>query len=434
MSTLEQIVNVQISRENSAVARQGFGILNILGVSKFSTNLAESFDDLTAVGLMFNTSAPEYIAASKIFAQNPVVSSLVISRRLTSDTAVVTVATITNSVVYTVTINGTAFTFTSDASATNLEIAAGLVAAINGGSEPVTATDNVDGTFDLVADVASTAYSLLTDTKMTVAYTTSQTIAQDIDDIIDENDTWYTIMETSKVLQTQKDVADKIETLKKFYIASSSDANIPGQSASTDVTTIAYYIKANAYARSAVLYHSTASTTHPEAGWLGTFLPLDPGSYTTEFKTISGIIADTFTGTQKTNLEAKYVSRYEEVASVSVTLGSKVGEGEWIDIIIFVDWLQSRMTEQIFGTLVSQPKVPYTDKGIGSIEADVRKILDEGILVGGIAETPAYTVTVPLEANVSAGDKSSRTLNNVKFTAKLAGAIHITNITGKVVP
>ena len=437
MSTLEQIVNVQISRENSAVARQGFGIMNIMGASKFSTNLVEVFDDLAAVGLLFNTSAPEYIAASKIFGQNPVVSSLIISRRLTSDTCIVTVATApsaTVSTLYTITINGTAFTYTAAAGETAIQAAAGLHAAINAGSEPVTSTDNLDGTLDLDADVALTPYSVLTDTKMTVAYTTSQTVAEDIDDIIDENNTWYALMETSKVLQTQKDVADKIETLKKFYIASSSDSNIPGTTVAADVTTIAWYIKANAYARSAVMYHSTASTTHPEAGWFGTFLPLDPGSYTTEFKTISGIIADTFTGTQKTNIEAKNVSRYEEVASVNVTLGSKDGEGEWIDIIIFVDWLQSRMTEQVFGTLVSQAKVPYTDKGLGSIEADVRKILDEGISVGGIAETPPYIVNVPLAANVSAGDKSSRTLNNLTFSAKLAGAIHIVNITGKVNP
>ncbi len=52
---------------------------------------------------------------------------------------------------YSVTINGTLFTFLSDASATVAEITAGLVAAITAGAEPVTATDNTTD-FDVVGD------------------------------------------------------------------------------------------------------------------------------------------------------------------------------------------------------------------------------------------------------------------------------------------
>ena len=56
-----------------------------------------------------------------------------------------------DSTTYTVTINGTPFVFVSDASATVAEITAGLQAAIAGGAEPVTATDN--GTdLDIVGD------------------------------------------------------------------------------------------------------------------------------------------------------------------------------------------------------------------------------------------------------------------------------------------
>jgi len=50
--------------------------------------------------------------------------------------------TAANATLYRVTINGTAFDYTSDADATVAEITAGLVAAITGGTEPVTATDN----------------------------------------------------------------------------------------------------------------------------------------------------------------------------------------------------------------------------------------------------------------------------------------------------
>lgn len=56
-----------------------------------------------------------------------------------------------NTTEYTITINGTAFVFTSDASATVAEITAGFVALINAGAEPVTATDHTTY-LDLVGD------------------------------------------------------------------------------------------------------------------------------------------------------------------------------------------------------------------------------------------------------------------------------------------
>lgn len=50
--------------------------------------------------------------------------------------------TAANNTLYRVTINGTAHDYTSDADATVAEIASGLASAINGGAEPVAATDN----------------------------------------------------------------------------------------------------------------------------------------------------------------------------------------------------------------------------------------------------------------------------------------------------
>ena len=73
----------------------------------------------------------------------------------------VTVDGVENAVTYTVTINGTAFDFLSDADATDDEITAGLTSAINLGAEPVTATDNIDGTLDLDADVAGVAFTVV---------------------------------------------------------------------------------------------------------------------------------------------------------------------------------------------------------------------------------------------------------------------------------
>lgn len=82
----------------------------------------------------------------------------------------VTVATVLNGTLYTVTIDGTDFTFMSDADATALEIAAGLVAAVNAGSSDVDATDNLDGTFTLALSTSATqtTFILLVDANLEI--------------------------------------------------------------------------------------------------------------------------------------------------------------------------------------------------------------------------------------------------------------------------
>ena len=435
--SLQDIVNVQITRETKSVSRAGFGTPNIMGVNKAFTALIQYYSDAASVLNDFLATDLEYIAAAAAFSQNPTVQRVGISRRKTSDNVVITVATVADTTEYTCTINGTEFSFTSDADATAIEIAAGLVADINGGSEPVTASDNVDGTFDLDADVAGVAYSVKIDSRQTIAYATSQTMAEDLADISEADDDWYGLIYT---LRTQADVeagAAYIETVNKIFLTSNADSDIVDTTDAADTTTVAATLKAAAYARTGVIYHPSAATIFPEAALLGQILPLDPGSYTAAFKTLAGIAVTTLTETQKTNALAKNCNIYVLTGGVNITREGTVAEGEYIDIIVFIDWMQARMTENIFALLVNQPKVPYTDGGIAGVESEIIEVLQLGIARGGIAAddgdgNPGYTTTVPKAADVSAGDKAARTLNDVNFTAILAGAIHAVDVDGTV--
>ena len=128
--------------------------------------------------------------------------------------------------------------------------------------------------------------------------------------------------------------------------------------------------------------------------------------------------------------------------SVSITQIGKVAAGEWIDVIRFRDWLQEEMQVNIFNLLINRDKVPYTDEGIAAIEGQMIKALQLGQRRGGIAPTeydedgneiPGWKISVPLAANISANTKASRILEDMTFTARLAGAIHVAEITGSLV-
>ncbi|NJR73241.1 MAG: DUF3383 domain-containing protein [Scytonema sp. CRU_2_7] len=428
--SIQDIVNVQITRETKAVSRQGFSTILVLGVNKAFTALSKSYSKYSDVLIDFQSTDPEAVSANTIFAQSPSVTSMKIGRRATSDTMVVTVVTVQNSTQYSITVNGTVFNITSSGSATAVNIATQLVGAITGVG--VTPTDNLDGTFDLDPTVPSTDYSVKVDSKLSYALTTSDTVANDLANISLDDDDWYGLVYTKRVQVDQVAIATYIETVKKIFGTASSDTNIANTTDSADTTSLPAVLKSSSFARSFVMYLTNAGTQFPEAGLLGRVLPLDPGSWDAAFKTLVSITVDNNSPTQRTNILAKNATQYTTVGGVNITEVGKVAEGDYLDVIVFVDWLDSRITEEVYSLLVNSPKVPYTDGGITLIQSRISGVLQDGVTVGGLASTPAFVVTVPKASEVSVGDKASRTLNGVTFVATLAGSIQQINIQGTV--
>ena len=81
------------------------------------------------------------------------------------------------------------------------------------------------------------------------------------------------------------------------------------------------------------------------------------------------------------------------------------------------------------------------ETGIQVIVTALRQALDMGVARQGIAppETdpsndqrviPSYTISAPRSASVSFNNKANRVLQDVNFTARLAGAIHTVEIKG----
>jgi len=74
--------------------------------------------------------------------------------------------TVANNTSYTITINGTNFTYTSDADATNDEIVSGLISTINGGNEPITASGTT--TVIITANEAGIPFSISVSTNLSI--------------------------------------------------------------------------------------------------------------------------------------------------------------------------------------------------------------------------------------------------------------------------
>ena len=439
---LKDIVNVTITRETAPVSRTGFGTLLILGTHKAWNDRFRSYTGTEGIlSDGFDSTDPEYKAAAAAFAQSPRPTRVAIGRR-TVDSATVNVSEVVEGQEYSTLINGTAFSYTAGSGDTAAVIAGALVTAINAGSQPVTATDNEDGTYDLDADVAGVAWSLAVDSRQTISpYVASDEMADDLAAIKDENNDWYGLVLTSRAAADQEAAAAWVESNTKICGVASSDANIINQSSTEDTTSIAAVLENGNYFRTFCIY-TAQPDDFPDAAWMGKQLPTDPGSTTWKFKTLAGVTEDNLTDTQYNNAKAKNCNVFTEVAGTAITEDGKVAGGEFIDIIRGRDWLEARMTEEIFSLLTRKAKVPYTDGGIAMIEAVVIQVLELGITRNFIAPAyvnedtneavNSYVITVPKVRDITFNDRASRILDDLTFKATVAGAIHAVDISGVI--
>lgn len=336
--------------------------------------------------------------------------SIVISNGVATITAnnvnkqkvVISVKTIQNNTAYTVTINGTPCTYTSDSTATEDEITAGLMAIINSTlGSTVTATDNSNGTVTIEADVEAVPFTVTTTANLDDDTTVECGIGLSVNDPI-------IISGATPSGLNGLQLVDSVNGNTATFLTDEADGSASGT----------IVIEANYY--------------FAETGWASN-LCKQAGSITWKFKQIAGVPADVLNTTELGYLTSKNANYFEYVGGVNIiSSDAKVASGEYIDVIHGVDWLTARIAERVFALLINNDKVPYTEKGIGLIETEVKAQLQQGVEIGLLTPN-TVVVTTPALSSIPSADKASRILRNVTFSAQLAGAIHKTVIRGKLV-
>lgn len=445
--SLREIVNVVITRQTTALPRESFGIPMIAGPNANFTERLRYYTDLSSVAddVHGGTSAPEYLAASDVFSQNPRVSRLAIGHILgnvviTDDAGTYTAGNII------VNVNGTdvnePFDTDKDTTLTN------LATSIQALSDVSTAVYAAGPHTITITPVAGTLLAVTTDLTgitgtmtMTTSATATESITDALNNINDEQSNWYGFVITSRTQSDQLEAAAWAETQTKIFSVASAEADIIGVSDASDTTSLAAQLKAAGYDRTFGIYNADVTNDYADAAYLGRILPYDPGTYTAMFKRLAGITIDDLTPTQSTNARDKNFNVYEEIGDASIAREGVVSSGEFIDVIIFIDWLAAEITTNVYSALVNNLKVPYTDAGITLIENGVIQALQVGQNRGGISphafdsddlRIGGFSTSVPALENVSSVDKANRTLNDVTFVAYLAGAIHAVQINGIV--
>jgi hypothetical protein len=439
MGSLNDIVTISITTESSRVTREGFGTPLIPSYNATFPERVRSYSaaaDMVADGMAITT--PEYLAAARMFAQEVSPEIVKVGRCTLKptqryDIAVVSVA---HTTAYSVYVNGTLVTYTSDGSATNDEIATGLAAAIDAAQTTHTGT-TTGSVGSLQARVTGDAagnwvsIEIVNPALLSIAMNHADPgIATDLAAIALEDDDWYALntagFNSSALIVA---AAAWVETAKKLYLVMSSDTAIAAtvESGATDVAAL---IDTANYRRTFVMYHPEPQS-FADSAWYGLKLPEDPGTENWAFATLAGVDPVVLTTQQRLNILAKSASSYYTVAGVDITFFGNAGDGTFIDLVRYTDKLEARIAEAVF-TLLTEGRVPYTDEGAAAVRSTCLAVLMRDVQSGALAKTPKPTFTVPLVADVDPADRAARNLPDCEFTCTYAGAVNHVTINGVI--
>ncbi|WP_237173041.1 DUF3383 family protein [Paracandidimonas lactea] len=452
MAKLNRIADVVISLGTTAITERSFNDMLILGSHVLSTTRAlviTGADELLDLGLP--STDPLYFAARDAFSQIPAVRQVYIGRRQTNEAKItVNAAAVT---AYSVALKwrdiaGTQQTTTATypglVSDTTTLIASGLAAAINATAAPFTAAA-VGAVVTITNDVAGAAMALQVSAgDMTMALTPStETTTDALAAVNSEMENWYGLVITSRDTTDVKNAAAWAEANEKLFGTASSDPNVIDSGSTADIAT---ELKNNQYFRTFVMFSEQAATQYPEAALMSNRFTYYAGAESWSNVQMAGITISPLSEGQYLTAKGKNATTFEMFRNFAVTQGGRVAAGEWIDVIRLRDQLVEQIKVAAVGVIVratnSTGKVPYTDEGIQLIGNAIRDPLDLNVRRGGIAPEaldendkiiPSYTITLPRASQVLTNDKANRILRDVKFTARLAGAINTTEIKGSLV-
>ncbi|MBR6613175.1 MAG: DUF3383 family protein [Clostridia bacterium] len=228
--------------------------------------------------------------------------------------------------------------------------------------------------------------------------------------------------------ETVDTVAEYVEAKKdKLFFAKVNDATAIPNAEGTP----------KAYERTYIMVYKSADVKNPEAAIVGATAGLDAGSFTYKNIIVKGLTAQVLTDAE---IEAIHdAGGYSVVLKAGdlVTTEGKVMSGEYVDIVDSKDYVVKNIEYKVQKTFNKMPKLPYDNRGIAMIGAQVETVLKDAYNMGIIADkedgTADYSVNTLGRDEVSASDRATRQYNGCTFAFGLAGAIHNSEIFGEIV-
>lgn len=482
------VVNVSIAVGATFPARAGFGTLNIITAETGVIGVAErirSYSNLDGVTAEWPANSEVVKAASAYFGQQPKPTQLRVSTRyptaqsaqlrggsfIDPDESLALLEDISSGS-FTINLNGDSEDITglNFSGITDFGQAAGIIqtalrAVVTGGFTLATCvfsggrfligsgTTGELSTVSFAAPAASgTDVSELLRLRQGLATKVNgiaaETITASLNAIQNVSTDWYGFIFTKEVRDgVQINGEDAVVAAATWAEARTkvfgNTTNNPDASDSVTTNDIGTVLKLAGYRRTITTF-SSYPDQYPSASILGRAFTVNfnqPNStITLKFKQLPGITVENITQGEKAVLDSKNINCLISVGASVMFAESKMASGVFFDEVHGLDWLENAIQTNVFGYLLTRTtKVPYTDKGVASLEQQTIKALDEavrnglaapGTTIDGEFLPKGYITIVTPVSEVNQSDKEARFYGGLSFVILGAGAIHGVQING----
>ncbi|QTL96560.1 DUF3383 family protein [Iocasia frigidifontis] len=255
---------------------------------------------------------------------------------------------------------------------------------------------------------------------------TATDIEEALNQVIEVNDDWYGLLLASRE-QADIEAADGWIPANKLFITSPVEA---------DWTTLSAY---SLLSDKTGVFPSTTEQ-YIDAAIMSRMFATDPGSATWKWKQLSGVENSGYTNADVSSMlspgegEPNMNPVIHEMGA-DYTAEGKTVTGEYLDIQRAIDWMDARLTENIFQLLINEDKISYTNAGISQITSAMKEIFRVGVNRGVIAEEdgePLWNIDAPRRQDIPQNARANRNLPDVNFDFTAAGAIHSLTVSGVV--
>jgi len=255
-------------------------------------------------------------------------------------------------------------------------------------------------------------------------------LSADLVDVMNEESTWYCLQllypSSSYVLQAASFAEANGKTLAVSISDNKSIKTV--LAGATDVGAALFNL---GYKRTMWMYHPDPSQ-FLDAAWMGRFLQGEPGQINPKWKMLTGVTAVALTTQDKINLASRRGNSYKTSRRRNFTYEGMVPSlvNKFFDTTRNLDWVADNVVDDQIDMFGAAENVPFTREGVQTVEGTLRGTMGKSVRQGVAAALPAPTVTPPIFANITTGDKSDKLLQTMKFGFTLAGGINKVRING----
>lgn len=267
-------------------------------------------------------------------------------------------------------------------------------------------------------------------------------IADDLDDIVLKDSTWYWLQTNFNSKAMVLAAAEWVEANEKVYLPAVNDSAACTVAVGDSPTDTMFELLDLEYKRTMYQYRESPAA-FLDAGMAGLLAPKNPGLWTAKGKSPVGVGAAHLDPTHTANLLARRANSITFEGGRNVTWEGQVASPSYgfFDVIVSLDWLSDAVRKAIFGTQVSLDKVSYTDEDLAVFEAAVNGVIIEAvgpthkIMAPGDPdnpEDPPPKFTIPKVADIDPSVRALREVPNCELTFRMAGAAHKIFVTATV--